>query len=442
MDVTISEGFYEQTCLKSHLIGFKKEEKDIYKSQSHHKKRRWKMGSKTKIRWGSEDDESLAKTNKLEINRKTIKTPTRAALSSESTSESELFKKIIGTGHPLKHLNIISRSAEYRTIKNIEESNGKYNTIVARMGNVFANLPEESINLLHLRIPKQSTIMGKKIDNKNLNESQVNGICDFLNDSRLGNDIIVPTIPSLISDIDEFKTIIDSFLSTMATFKKHSPLLGYIPNVDNVKLVNEMVNYYIEKGVRIFGVEFASGFPGRNITTAVRVLKDEIDEEYYLHGFNISPNKKNQLDISNIQDLLITTYGFDSFSNVTWGGGPRKNDGQTKADFEAEQKNKIRYPVLEDYGAYRLPALKEYVKQKGFNCNCPICRDNSLDSLTEHSLPYFRDEVKVHRIYTDHHELQNIVNKINDQDYLPYVAEKKFAGDFIKQFNSDKTQIL
>ncbi len=386
----------------------------------------------TKVEWSFVDQETLGRVSKLRIRGKSLWTPTRAASVSEGfTSEEKIVAEYAREKHPLRDLCIAYRGINHTTIQNIKRSNGKFNNLKRAVQRILDATPDSSMRMLYLRIPKISKIHGTEIQMEHLSVREAEALFDFV--TQFDSDIIVLPIPPMIQEIDMFKRIVDTYYESRETFNVSEPFMGYIPNVDDPLLAGEMASYYLKKGIRLFGIDFGGGHPRRTIATVVRVLRG-YKEEYYLHAFNVHPSKPSERDITNIMDLLVHTYGFDSFSNVGWGGG----GGDLT---ESELRERVRYPVIENYGAYRYSALKKYLKDKGVSdsdCRCPICKNESIEGLYENNTAsQLRFKVKVHRIFADSGELENIRTRITEQKYMPYLDGKSNLRNPLNQIRKD-----
>ncbi|MFQ5885392.1 MAG: hypothetical protein ACE5IO_09880 [Thermoplasmata archaeon] len=384
------------------------------------------------VHWKHTDSESLGRVSILEVGSKSLTLPTRGASASGGlTSEEKIVDRYAREIHPLQELWVVYRGINVTSIRNIETSNGKFNDLRRGVQKVLEVIPKDSIRMLYLRIPKICEVHGTKIRMEHISERQAEALFDFI--TQFGTDIIILPIPPLIQEADLFRRIVDTYLESAETFSEARPLMGYIPNVDNPVLAGEMAAYYYENGIRVFGIDFGGGHPRRTVTTVVRALR-QLGEEYYLHAFNVNPSKPSQRDVTNIMDLLVHTYGFDSFSNVGWGRG---GGGLS----ESELRERVRFPMIEDYGSYRYVALKKLLKEKEMNdteCECPVCRNETITDLyEENNLKDLRYKVKVHRIFADSMELSNIKSRISEEEFMPYLDGKSNLHFPLRQIRED-----
>jgi hypothetical protein len=391
----------------------------------------------------STDEESLARSGVLKIGSDaSITTPFRWAASPTGVEDAALGSALPGTENPLRTARLVSRKLVYATVKNIEESNGKSQTLTRLVTNSFGPQDEATkLRALHLRWNKSSKWRATEISHRTMSEREARAMFAFGLPFRL--DIHIPAIPSMVDRFDVFKRVVDAYFSEAETFNNKAPVMGYIPNVESLSLAGRMADYYDKLGCEFYGIDLAGGHPFALISTVVRRLRDNRKNNYYLHGFNVRQTRPSEADIVPIEDLLKISYGFDSISRVAFGGGGNSSDdedGEAPAPTDAELIAKLRYTHFGDYGAYRPAALK---RAKGaVSCSCRVCKPGGgPNGILSGPFPEVRARVKTHALLTEADEYVRIRKGLGEGKFRSDLGKKSQAAAPLKTIDNEITRI-
>jgi len=238
---------------------------------------------------------------------KSFQSPLRATNITKTKSEKELYSNYSITSLPSQKIFVYYTKFVPATFDNLRESNGKFNrrrTEARTM--LLKESSKDAIRILYPRIPRTVKEGEKSIPITKISASDAEAVFDFLTDIP-ENDIVIPTIPPALDDFNIFKEIIDSFKESYETVSSRKPMMGYIPRHDNPKLIEQMTKYYIDldMDIRLFGIDFANGHFTRAMNQITRTLMREMDDDYYIHGFNIPHSDSNRSDILTIRYMGV-----------------------------------------------------------------------------------------------------------------------------------------
>ncbi|MFY9716465.1 MAG: hypothetical protein WAK40_00810 [Thermoplasmata archaeon] len=316
----------------------------------------------------------------------------------------------------------------------MEESNGKSQKLT---GEVQSSLgPREDGNILraiHLRWNKSSKWRGAEISHRTMSEKAAKAVFAF--GLPFDVDLTIPAIPSQVDRFEVFQRVVDAYFDSAKTFRSDRPIVGYIPNVESLSLAERMAAYYDKKGCDLFGVDLAGGHPFQLISTVVRYLRENREDDYFLHAFNVRQTRPSEAEVVPIEDILKLSYGFDSFSRVSFGGG-----GGDEEATDSEMIAKLRFVNMPDYGAYREAALRR--APDDVTCNCRVCKPvggpvNLLDP------PYSaaQSRVKVHGVLAERDEFVRVRKNIGDGRFRKTLQGKAHAVPALKTIDSEISRI-
>jgi len=382
------------------------------------------------LEWTSEDNETLAHVSKLNLENKETVFPQHAV----SPRDLAAFE-IHATAETPKHNIIIAGEVLTRTTFDRVGHDSKVTDWLTHRQK--ARTTKNATNFVYSRIPTSYGINGGRVGVYQIDELQASALVGVQLEADAS--AIIPPIPCGIQTKKVFDGVLERTVVELQTFKRPKEIIGYIPNTEYLELARDMVKAYLKKGIRLFGVDFsgASNAPSlmRTVVRAIREgLKiknqavEDVDKQYYLHVFNVATSKKSTNEITSISDLLTHMYGVDSTSGVMWGGG--------KMEVE-----KFRYYSTDDYGAYRM----RVAIQHKFDCECPICSNQSLEEIYRETPPKVMEKLRVHRVSAYGVECQNITEKIGvgepSDDYGAYLKNKKNAKNEVTKILRDVKEI-
>jgi len=302
------------------------------------------------LEWIVEDGENtLGRATKFEIEGIKNISPLHA-LTKREIEIAERYNRTKDLGN--NNLIVAGESLAYPTFSGVGDNSSIRDALFERMKQ---KMVKGKVNLIHTRIPHQYDTNGRIIDINKVSELQASGLVGIQLEADAS--AIIPPLNSGLSSITAFNTVYERTKTEIETMNKEKDIIGYIPRTSSLGLIPDMVKNYIKDGIRFFAVDFSSSpldrWLIRTVAVAIRTnlkikgrIGENSDKYYYLHLFNVSPNRKSELPVSPITDILTHAYGVDSTSGVVWGGGKIV-------------KEKIRYYNMQDYGAYRIGCLDE-----------------------------------------------------------------------------------
>jgi hypothetical protein len=384
------------------------------------------------------DSASLARSGVLRVGSSSIPTPFRWAAGPRGIEDRALHSTLPSTPNPLRLARLVTRRLIYTTVKNIEESNGKSQKLTGVVNGALG--PREDGNLiraLHFRWNKSSVWRGAEVMHRTMSEREARAVFSF--ELPFRTDLHIPPIPSQVDRFDVFRRVVDACVSEAETFNDQAPILGYIPNIESLSLAERMVAYYDKLGFSFYGVDLAGGHPFGLISTVVRYLRTNRRDDYFLHAFNVRQCRPSEAEVVPIEDLLKLAYGFDSLSRVAFGGGPEEvedDEGPTDAELIA----KLRFPMMGDYGAYRLAALRRAGGK--LSCDCRVCKSlGGPIGLLRGDYDLAHARTKAHGILTEADEYARIRGSLSEASFRRGLGRKTQAATPLRAIDAEISRI-
>ena len=385
-----------------------------------------------KVKWGfldqqsKEKDTSRAKVTTLSLGGKEVKSPSRGIKISKSTTDFALWNKVTGGIMPPQGLGFMHMGVVPETVKNITQTNGKFNEKVSESSEMLKSIDSRTIKIIYPRIPKS---IGNKIS---ITEENVTAFLDFLN-TAAGNDANLLPLPPTEHTLANTKLIkkgIETVYNSTDRGKR-KPLLGYVPAFDDPGAAKKILELYLglDLDVNVFVIDFAHGKKDRTANELIRRLMDANLKgdlgDYYVHAVNVPKDCNSKASATPFYDLPLATEGIDSFHNLLYGGGgnqPAK--GQSVVDFNKTKK----YSLQSQYGSYNFAELFTRGLLKG-PCDCPVCKGEKIESLfgmKDYTL--FQEKLMVHRIHLALQEVEEQRRIMEDgTSLLDYLRERPMA---------------
>jgi hypothetical protein len=374
------------------------------------------------IDWFAEEAmNTLAHATTLKINGIEITTPTHAI-----TKRDLDIAEALGCRKEIDKTNLVvaGESLNYLTFSGLENNRLSRDGLLKRLSNKTI---KGKINLVFTRIPHQHKVGEITVPVEKVSEIQTINLLSTQRDA--GCDLIIPPLPTGLKSINVFRQVYKRTKIDNQT-SNNKEIVGYIPRTAEFRILPEMIDTYIKDGIRFFAVDFSSSPLDRAlIRTTVYLIRsrlkikskvgEDIDKQYFLHIFDVPPNKKTSNKITPITKLLIPAYGIDSTSGVIWGGG--------KLIYE-----KLRYFNIEDYGAYQLGTIKN----SGLNLD---------SSLTNGSAVQVYNQLRVDRLINERTETKTITRNMesnNDSGLAPYYKTKNRVEKEVGDVLSDVKEIM
>jgi hypothetical protein len=372
-----------------------------------------------------------AKHLRIDLNKKQIDFPRKVAhLSKNDSSEVSLFRKEFDN-------HLVSEFALKITPKGLRDLIGnasKHQSNKDAIRNMLSETGDKGINIAYPMLVNERSPNEPEVDFRTFgkpSEKVLEKLFDLL-DVEGFDIIILPVSSSNGEGLDWVKMATKVFKERHADFLSECMLSGIVPRNVGENTASTMAQYYLKNGIESLTFDFdARKVPeGR-----MRGIIDKLGTKWgniYVHGTNV-PHfdwhgtwRKNVLPT---YDLLVSVYGFDSFGNLRSG----KGSGETIPSNKIKEKmNKKRYRLIDTYGTYDSIGLKTISESHSISCNCPICRKTKPLDIYEKptsidSLEKLKTELKTHRLFSTHKEINQISTKIDKDKYLEHIQTKKDA---------------
>lgn len=260
------------------------------------------------------------------------------------------------------------------------------------------------------------------------------------------NHLLVISLPPAIDDIESVKIIVDVFKTRKSMIDLDRPLMGTIPHTVNENTMEKLINFYIENGINVFGIDL-NGMRPRGLI--LNLIKRKIIENkkikknnYLLYLFNLAKAQYTHRNARPIHDIFTVMYGVDGFNNQRFVRGGSKW-GNLKAKQQQDRIDNVRFRILDDYGEYNKFGLLESEFDFDSTNETKILNKNNYRSIyeierTEKEYKKLYQMSKNHNWILTHKELNTSVRKeIGDHNLLKYFKDKEFIKGEIESYLSE-----
>jgi len=253
----------------------------------------------------------------------------------------------------------------------------------------------------------------------------------ILKTASIISDIVpIPNFRNITTNIDsdfqfsEYTNFLETVISNVESYKNRKPIMGVIPKLSYTN-TEKLVNFYIDKGLNAFYVDFAA----RNSITAQRdflhvfsVLQErDLIEKSFVYAFNVDAGRLSKnATVVNARDILSYGFGFDAMG---------RKHRRVKASSETWRKintlpNRVRLFNRYDYGYHRILEV-EKIKEIYPNDSCI-----SLEKLLSN-------------FYTNVQELRRCENMLNSEQLGLEANNLKYVikNDKPTKYLADKTYV-
>ena len=242
--------------------------------------------------------------------------------------------------------------------------------------------------------------------------------------------LVTPVALDDTYEMEWAKISADIFSNRNPDYLNEYVLSGLIPNGVSEGTAKKMASLYLNNSFESLTFDFAKQ---RVREGRMREIIDGISQhwdELLIHGANV-PHYNWYGTYRNrgmpTYDLLVSVYGFDSFSGLTTG-----------FNVEVEGKDRIakkmrgkRYRFIDTYGTYNKEGLETILQTHSASCKCPTCNrvgspldlyDKKPNQANERSLGA---ELKTHRLHVTHKEMKSAADLIVKGNYHDHLLKKK-----------------
>lgn len=260
------------------------------------------------------------------------------------------------------------------------------------------------------------------------------------------NHLLVIPLPPAIDNIESVKTLVDVFKTRKSMVDLERPLMGTIPHSINENGMEKLINFYIENGINVFGIDINGTRPRGLILNLIKrkiIENNKIKKNnYILYLFNLAKAQYIKRNVRPINDILTVMYGVDGFNNQRFARGGSKWANLTPKK-QQDKIDNIRFRILDDYGEYNKFGLLESEFNFDKSNETNILNKTNYNSmydieLTKKAYDTLFQNSKWHNWILTHKELNNSVRKeIENNKLLKYFKDKKYIKGEIESYLAD-----
>jgi len=382
----------------------------------------------------SSDGKTRAKATSIEINTKKVKFPGKTIHTSlSSNDELTLIKKEID----LPSANEIAIQITPKLLREIIGDPRKHQEIKE---NIRKKSIEKYINIGYPLLLNQRSSHEDKVSFKPFGKPTqriIEKIFDLFDVENM--DVIILPSPSPNGNSVEWcKLATDIFLKRKSEFMNEFLISGVVPLGNPENHVKEIIEYYLKNNIQALSFDFCRR---KVLESRMReILESYIGiekwEKMFIHGTNVPANNSMAYrePTLGLYDILVSVYGFDAFGGIISGGGDLPEKNKIK-----ETMRRKRFRFIDTYGDYNYDGLKILSEQKNLKLNSSILKtSNPIEIYDEKTatIPSFLQlskELRNHRNYVTHKEMNKFYDLINNKKFLSHIQEKKASA---KELNS------
>ena len=387
----------------------------------------------------SQDSNTRAKSTVVDINTKKIEFPKKTIHTSlNNTTEIAIIKKEID----IPAVNEVSLQITPKRLREIVSNPKEHQKIKDGIRNVLSESYDKGINIGYPFLLNQRTPNEKVEDYKPFGKPTqkiLEKIYDLFDIE--GIDILILPSPSPNGFSYEWsKMATDVFTQRKPDYMNEIIFSGCIPLGNPKNHVKEIIKYYLKNNIKSFSFDF---FGMKVLESRMReIIEDYVGkkwEKMLILSTNVPPYNfqgKFRESVLGSYDVLVSVYGFDSFNGIVRGGGETKT--LKKNEIEPKLKRK-RYRVIDTYGDYNYDGLSKLKENVTIKSDSPIWKvNNVLDiydnkTLSNSSIMKLANELRNHRNYVTHREVNTYSKLIDGNKYLSHIQDKKASA---KELNS------
>ncbi len=393
----------------------------------------------------STDGKTRAKTTTVDINSKKINFPRKTIHTAlKNTNEVALFKKEFD----VPTVNEISVQITPKRLKEIVSDSKEHQKIKDDIRNVLSESHDKGINIGYPFLLNQRSPNEKERDFKPFGKPTqkiIEKIFDLYDIE--GIDILILPSPSPNGHSYEWsKMATDIFTHRTPDYMNEVIFSGCVPLGNPNNHVKEIIKYYLNNKIKSLTFDFYG----------MKVLESRMREIIEKHvgkkwekmlnlSTNVPPNNylgKFREPILGTYDVLVSVYGFDSFGGIVKGGGSIKT--YTKNEIQEKLRRK-RYRLIETYGDYNYDGLNTIMQHEKIKCNSPVWKVNNIldiydKTLSNSSITKLSDELRDHRNYVTHKEVNTYSKLIENNKYLSHIQDKKASAKELNSIISEMEQ--
>lgn len=374
--------------------------------------------------FSEKDPDSLYHKREIRVGKIKIETPIKA-IDLSKVIKYRLPDKIRGLNYIYRKIGDIQRKGQ-TWIDNIKYNPKKEGVFTYKNNTLLNKSNENDINLFFLEY-------------EGLNYPTDEDLRVITNKIHKNSTITpLPIISDLRKRINEGKQnafqkymgFVDECFNEISNLN-YNPIMGMVP-ILTPTYTEKLVDYYLDKGVNAFCVDFDGRTPSStsdNITAMLKIIKnyDGDLDDIFITSINLSVGRAGKkADVIFAKDILSYGYGIDSFGekHKKLSFKPKPPKPQSSSIIEEQEINKLRLFNKEDYGYYKLGASAlEKIYPKDSIIPLDILKNSFMKSKKDTELQ------NIFNIEQQGLEALNIRELIADQEITKYIEGKKFVKE-------------
>lgn len=386
----------------------------------------------------SSDGKTRAKITTVDINTKKIVFPKKSIHTSlHNTNEIALIKKELD----IPSVNEISLQITPKRLREIISNPKEHQKIKDGIRNVLSESHDKGINIGYPFLLNQRTPNEKEDDYKPFGKPTqkiLEKLFDLFDIENI--DVLVLPSPSPNGYSYEWsKMATDVFTQRKPDYMNEVIFSGCVPLGNPKNHVKEIIKYYLKNNIESLTFDF---FGIRVLESRMREIIENYVGKKWEKMLNLSTNvppnnfQKFREQILGSYDVLVSVYGFDSFNGIVKGGGSTKI---AKKNEIKEKLRRKRYRLIDTYGDYNYDGISKLVESETIKSDSPIWKSNNIldiydnKTLSNSSITRLANELRDHRNYVTHKEVNTYSKLIEKNKYLTHIQEKKASA---KELNS------
>lgn len=253
------------------------------------------------------DDDVYIKSEKLQVNNKTIKTPIKSFDMTKLRRDTQISEEVKGVNEIFKVFTIDK-------IKDYHSASKDETDIHKKIQTSFKKTLKTDINFCFVRLDD------KKIPSPEEIEDEINFITNIgyhYSDATplpLSNAFFKEGVDAY-ETFEEYTAFLSSCIESINRWN-NKPILGIIPSRMPSRFIKHLINFYYENDITSFAFDFDgrvhSGFDSHLREFTIAINKLDISNESFTYSCNTAigkPSKGSRITKAN--DILVYSYGFD-----------------------------------------------------------------------------------------------------------------------------------
>ena len=383
------------------------------------------MTSDAVIETLSDDNgKSLFRSQRIKVRGKEIVTPVKALDPSK-------FKVAIPLAENTFGLTEIYKEFDHTQLTKIQTDSQVHDTLSRDLANLQRKGHNESVSVCVLKYKSPTLTFPSS--------KEIELMTDIAHSYSDATPIPLLSIPIDTTNFSAYLDYVKACYSSIEELNE-KPIIGTLPNVPREKYP-ELLTYYLEKGIRLFSFDFDGRTPDPlKMRPVLRFLKvQKVLDESAIYGINAKPGRllKNA-EILPAKDFIAYGYRIDMLGESHIGmRAPKAFFEKMKAAMQAQQVNKKRIFIKNDYGYYRTGSSADL--SSVYPTDSKIKLDQILNDDTKSYQKLFNMEQQA----IESVALRNRLASLDaNESILRYIKEKAQMQSEIKQLEAGTKNLM